>query len=84
MEIQTYKVGDTLISLDKNSKAIFYRIINEFLDSSNCTWYQLEGIQVEHKIQYPKLYLDKVYKVVPKSTVNILFGGENGKETKST
>lgn len=68
------KVGDTFISLDLKSRAVFYEVEVVETRKDGSTWYKLAGLQFEDNLYVPLLFLDKSFARVKESTVKALFG----------
>lgn len=68
------KLGDTFISLDLKSRAVFYEVYSVEQDNTGATWIALSGIQFQDSLRIPLLFLDKSFARVNESTVKALFG----------
>ena len=78
---ESYNVGDCLMILESTHKSIYWEIV-ELMTRENGSIVTLKSVtdQDSYKIFEYYLYLHAKYVKVNKSTVEILFGGSNGRK----
>jgi len=74
MEQNNFKMGDTVLTLDPREDEVFYKIIEEKKDTSQATWFTLEGYLFQGKVNIPLLNMNTKYVKVESTTTSILFG----------